>query len=222
MVMKMNLFSYKGLLSKFLYLVADIMLLHMLWLLCSIPIITMGASSTALYYSCMKRIRTDEGYITSNFFKSFKQNFKQSTIIWIVMLCVFALLFIDISISVQVGGLIGNIMLFTSGLLIIPVIIVSIYIFPIQAKFQNSIFNNFKNAIFMSISALPLTIVLLIILMTFLLLTAFFVPFMGLMIICGAGLYGYLTSSVFVQIFRKFLPNEQEEDIQKTDILHFK
>ena len=38
------------------------------------------------------------------------------------------------------------------------------------------------------------------------------------MIICGAGLYGYLMSSVFVQIFRKFLPEEQEEDIQKTDI----
>lgn len=214
----MNLFSYKGLLAKFLYLVADVMILHLLWLVCSIPIITIGASSTALYYSCMKRIRTDEGYITTNFFKSFKQNFRQSTIIWLIMLCVFALLFADISISMQIGGIMGKIMLFTSGILIIPVTIISIYIFPVQAKFDNSIFNNFKNAIFMSISALPLTIVLIAIFITFLLLTISFVPFIGLMIICGAGLYGYLMSSVFVQIFRKFLPEEQEEDIQKTDI----
>lgn len=214
----MNLFSYKSLLSKFLYLVADVMILHLLWLICSIPIITIGASSTALYYACMKRTRTDEGYITTNFFKSFKQNFRQSTIIWCIIVCVFSLLFIDISISLQIDGLLGKVLLFTSGFLIIPAIIISIYIFPVQAKFDNSIFNNFKNAIFMSISALPFTIILVAIFLTFLILTLFFVPFIGLMIICGAGLYGYLMSSVFVQIFRKFLPEEQEEDIQKTDI----
>lgn len=214
----MNLFSYKSLLSKFLYLVADIMILHLLWLICSIPIITIGASSTALYYACMKRIRTDEGYITTNFFKSFKQNFRQSTIIWFIIICVFGLLFIDISISLQIDGFLGKILLFTSGFLIIPTTIISIYIFPVQAKFDNSIFNNFKNAIFMSISALPFTIVLIAIFLTFLILTLSFVPFIGLMIICGAGLYGYLVSSVFVQIFRKFLPEEQEQDIQKTDI----
>lgn len=217
----MNLFSYKSMLSRFLYLVADIVTLHVLWILCSIPIITIGASTTALYYSCMKRIRTDEGYIYSNFFKSFKENFKQSTIIWLVMCIVFALLFADLSIATHINGIMGKIMLFTSCFLFIPVTVISIYIFPVQAKFKNTIFDNIKNAIFMSISSFPYTFLLIIIFATFLFLGLFFVPFIGLMIICGFGLYGYITSSVFVQVFRKYLKDEQEQDIEKTDILNF-
>ena len=78
----MNLFSYDSPFSRFLYFVADIVTLHFLWILYSLPIITIGASTTALYYSCMKRIRTGEGYVTQNFRKSFRQNFKQSTNWW--------------------------------------------------------------------------------------------------------------------------------------------
>ena len=84
----MNLFTHDSLLSRFFYLVGDIITLHFLWILCSLPIITIGASTTALYYSCMKRIRTKEGYPLKNFFSSFKINFKQSTLIWIGLMII--------------------------------------------------------------------------------------------------------------------------------------
>ena len=95
----MNLFSYDSPFSRFLYFVADIVTLHFLWILYSLPIITIGASTTALYYSCMKRIRTGEGYVTQNFRKSFRQNFKQSTILWIVLVLVGLVFSIDIRFS---------------------------------------------------------------------------------------------------------------------------
>src|SRR5699024_1479033 len=107
----MNLFSYDSMLSRFLYLVGDIVTLHFLWLLCSLPIVTMGASTTALYYSCMKRIRTNEGYPTRNFFKSFKENFRQSTLIWLGMVIIGLILFFDLRIGMQADGMIGNFMI---------------------------------------------------------------------------------------------------------------
>ena len=88
----LNPFSYDGLLVRFLNLVADLVALHVLWLLCSLPIVTIGASTTALYYASMRRIRTDESHVHQNFFRSFRQNFRQSTILWLIMLVVGAVL----------------------------------------------------------------------------------------------------------------------------------
>lgn len=96
----MNLFSYDSPLSRFLYFIADIVTLHILWVIHSLPVITVGASTTALYYSCMKRIRTGEGYVTKNFRKSFKENFKQSTIIWLILVITGLLFSIDIRFSI--------------------------------------------------------------------------------------------------------------------------
>ena len=95
----MNLFSYDSMFSRFLYFVADIVTLHFLWLIHSLPIVTIGASTTALYYSCMKRIRTGEGYVTRNFRKSFRENFRQSTIIWLILLVTAAVFFCDLRIA---------------------------------------------------------------------------------------------------------------------------
>ena len=81
--------------------IGKIFLLDMLWLICSIPIFTMGASTTALIYACMK-IKDDEGYVTSNFFKSFKENFKQSTAIFLIYLVVGIVLAADFILGNQV------------------------------------------------------------------------------------------------------------------------
>ena len=80
---------------RFLNLIADIFILHVLWFIHSIPIITIGASTTALYYSMMKRIDNDRGSIFSNFRSSFKLNFKQSTILWLIEIVAIIVLVID-------------------------------------------------------------------------------------------------------------------------------
>ena len=147
----MNLFSYDSPSSRFLYFVADIVTLHFLWILYSLPIITIGASTTALYYSCMKRIRTGEGYVTQNFRKSFRQNFKQSTILWIVLLLVGLVFSIDIRFRMALGNTMGRVMLVSCSVFLIPFVLLALYIFPVQAKFENNIFNNVKNALLMSI-----------------------------------------------------------------------
>ena len=66
--------------------IGDLICLNVLWLICCIPVITIGASTTALYTVMLRLVRNEEGYIFRGFFKAFKLNFKQSTIIWIILL----------------------------------------------------------------------------------------------------------------------------------------
>ena len=120
----MNLFTHDSLLSRFFYLVGDIITLHLLWILCSLPIFTIGASTTALYYSCMKRIRTKEGYPLKNFFASFKMNFKQSTLIWLCLLVIGFLFFADFRIAMALGNTLGHLMLIACSCFFIPYLLI--------------------------------------------------------------------------------------------------
>ena len=84
--MLQGIFNYDNPVWRFIGKLGDLMILNILWVICSIPIFTMGASTTAVYYVTMKLVRGDDGYTLRNYFKSFKENFKQATVIWLLML----------------------------------------------------------------------------------------------------------------------------------------
>ncbi len=188
-----------------------------LWLVCSLPIVTIGASTTALYYSCMKRIRTNEGYVSRNFFNAFKSNFRQSTLIWLGLAALGLILFFDMRIAIEAKGIIGQFMVVSCSVLIIPFVLVALYIFPVQAKFENRIRDNLKNALLMSLQNFHLSLLIILIIGTFVCLTLFFRPFIGLILVCGVGLAAYLTSGIFVFIFRKYIPKELNEARRSVD-----
>ncbi len=82
----MKFFSYESKFSQLVLMLCQSCLLNVLWFICSIPIVTIGASTTALYYVCLKIVRGEEQYVIPMFFKSFKENFKQATQLWLIML----------------------------------------------------------------------------------------------------------------------------------------
>ena len=211
------MFSMEGPLWRALNLIADVVILHFLWLIGCLPAVTIGASTTALYYAMMKRIRTNEGQVYTNFWQSFKLNFRQSTIYWLIIVAVAVILWLDLNFCFTWGGTAGKVMLAGCSLLLIPCWMVLLYIFPVQAKFTGTLYENFKNALLMSIRHLPLTVLLTLIWGTAWLMLAIFPPFSGLMLICGAGLMAWITSQIYIQIFRTYLPDELREDQKKTD-----
>ena len=81
-----GLFNYDNPVWRFIGKFFDILILNILWMVCSIPIFTIGASTTAVYYVTLKLVRDEEGSTVKAFFKSFRENFKQATAIWIVLL----------------------------------------------------------------------------------------------------------------------------------------
>ena len=90
--MLQGLFNYDNPVWRFIGKLGDLIILNILWMITSIPIVTIGASITALYYVTLKLVRDEDGYTIKSFFKSFKENFKQSTIIWLIMLVIGLLL----------------------------------------------------------------------------------------------------------------------------------
>lgn len=211
------MFSMDGPLWRALNLIADIVILHFLWLVYSLPLVTIGASTTALYYATMRRIRTNEGQVTGNFRKSFRENFRQATILWLIAAAVGVILWLDLNFCATWGGTACTVMLAGCSLLLIPCWMMLLYLFPILAKFTGSIYDTFKNALLMSIRHLPMTLLLTFLWATVWLMLAVFPPFTGLMLISGAGLIAWVTSHIYIQVFRTYLPGEMEEDLKKTD-----
>ncbi len=194
--------------------IADIFILHLLWVLFSLPVFTIGASTAALYDASMRRLRTGEGYVSKNFVRAFKANFRQATLIWLGLFAVGFMLFTDIRYGLYLHNAVGRMFLIGAGVLLVPYICVLLYIFPVQAKFENRIFDNLKNALILSLRHFGLTLLLLAIWGTVIVLTAHFVPMMGLMLIMGAGLCGIVTSTIFIQIFRNYVDGELERDLE--------
>src|SRR5690554_6535548 len=81
----LNLFSMDGLIYKVSIVIYNLLVLNFLWLIFSIPIITIGGSTTALFYVVGKIIRGENYKLLSDFWKSFKLNIRQATVIWVIL-----------------------------------------------------------------------------------------------------------------------------------------
>ena len=89
--------------------IADLCILNIICLVCCIPIVTAGASITAMYYVTLKMVRNEEAYIVRSFFKSFKDNFKQATVINLIMIAVGVVLYLDLNVAKNMPGSAGQI-----------------------------------------------------------------------------------------------------------------
>lgn len=158
-----RIFAAEGKLNIFLGRIADLVVLNLLWLFCSLPVVTLGASTTALYTVLLKMIRNEESYICSSFFKAFKENFKQATKIWLGILFVLAILYFDFYFCGHVQE--KGVKLFVVPLVIVVFIICVLYsyVFPIIAYFENTTKKAVKNAVLMGIAYLPYTAVILLV-----------------------------------------------------------
>lgn len=140
-----GMFSMDSPLMQFLTKVADLIILNILFLVFSIPIFTMGASMSAMYYVTLKLVKDEECYVTKQFVASFKENFKQATLIWVVMLIIAIGLVYDAYVSVTGGSP----EVFKIVLIVLSVIwgIMFIHVFPLIAKFDNTTLNIIRNAL---------------------------------------------------------------------------
>jgi len=151
----MKIFDFESPLMQFLGKVADLMIINIITLICCLPIFTIGPALTAAHYVCLKMVRKEDGYIVKNYFKSFKQNFKQATLIWLLLLAVILILAGDYYIIAKSGLEFHKV--FKIILIIVGVIIgmIAMFIFPVLAKFDNTIRNTIKNTFLMSLLQLP-------------------------------------------------------------------
>lgn len=159
----MNFFNVDGPVFTFLNRMADLFIVNVLFILCCLPVFTIGASITAMYTVTLKMARNREGYIVRSFFKAFKDNFKQATIIWIPSLVVLVIMLVDIRILNVAGNENLYPMLIGSLVISFAVILILMYVFPVLAKFENTTARTVKNAFLMESRHLPYTLCILLI-----------------------------------------------------------
>ena len=104
-----SLFNLDNPIWRFMGKLVDVFILTLLWAVCCIPIITIGPASTAVYYVTLKLVRDEESYTVRSFFKSFKENFKQGSVIGIIMTLLLVFFLYDIYAYFMMGTQISRI-----------------------------------------------------------------------------------------------------------------
>ena len=195
----------------------DLVILNLLFVACCIPVITIGSSITALYVVMRKKIRNEGSSVVKEFFKAFKDNFKQATIIWLILLPLGLLTIYEMYLMtwVELSSLAIIKYVFFS-FLIVWILIVS-YVFPVAGRFDNSIIGTFKNALLMSIYHLfpwSILIVGVNLLPWFLIFSASGLKLIYIQVMCWIGftIGAGINSFIFEKIFQKYIDAKEESN----------
>lgn len=189
--------------------IIDCVWLSLLWFVCCIPVFTIGAATTALYYTVNKSIKNDRGYASSEFFSSFKSNFKQSTVIWLIFLAIYALLGFDYYVMksyAEAGMEIGKIYIvfFVFGAIIT---MWGFYIFPYIARFENTTKNVLKNTVYIAISNIHWTVIVTVLFIAMWVGIYLFPPVAIVMPV----LYQLVKNIAIEHVFKKYMTPEDLE-----------
>ncbi len=195
---------------RFLNRVGDMLILNLMMLVCCIPIITAGAAYTAMHYVLLKMIRGEEGYLVKGFFKSFVRNFKQATLIWLMMLFVIAVFIGDAFIFGYSGVVFPKPLVIMVLAVAIILLLMSMYVFPLLARFENTIKNTLRNAAILSVANLPKTLLMAVFYVLPLIIGYFSAYSYIFIIMFGISVPAYGAAWLYSGIFKKFEPEAKE------------
>lgn len=202
-----RLFEIDGKLFNAMSKIADLVMLNLLWLVCCLPIVTIGASTSALHCVTLKMARNEDTYICSSFFHSLKENMKQSLIIWGGFLAIGVVLYFDFYAVGHAGE--GMVKLSVIPLILITFLLAmtACYVFPILAFFKNSLKGAVKNALLMALAHLPYTLLILVVYACpfLLLFTKNLVLAMFIDLVIGFSLAAWVNSHLFRKLFDRYI-----------------
>ena len=176
-------------------------------------IITAGAAFTSMHYVALKIVRNEESYITRSFFKSFKTNFRQATLIWLLILLIAAVLGGDYYIITKSGIQFSSVLVILIMAAAVLVICTALYVFPVLAKFDNTIMGTIRNAFIMSILQLPKTVVMFVMAFFPLIIYLVSLRLIPIIFLFGFSLPAYASAMLYNKFFQKLedqLVSEQE------------
>ena len=198
---------------RFLGRVLDIVVLSVLWLICSLPIVTIGPASAALYYSCAKCLRHQEPGPYRNFFSAFRQNLKTGIGATVVFLLLTILLSAGYQLLAAVAGVGSSVWdavrVMYLVLLVIPVSVAACA-FPLLSRFTYTVGTLLSNSLRLTFRHLPRVVAAGALTVTAVALTALF-WYYGVMLLTPA-LCALLSTFLLEPVFRKYTPEEELEE----------
>lgn len=192
--------------------VGDILILNILFVITSIPIVTIGMSLSAMYRVTLRMARKESNYVAKEYFRACREEWKKSTVIWLIMLVSGGVLVFDVA----VGKDMWNALNAAVGALIFIWGMLFTYVFAVQARFENTVKNIFKNALYMAVCHFPFTVIMMVLnaipalcilfgSMTMALATPIYVA-------AGFAVTARINSIFLSRIFRRYAQEEEEAE----------
>jgi len=202
-----NLLDYENPVLSFLSKLADLIILNLLTILGCIPLVTIGASLTAAHYAALKLYRKED-YVARNFWKSFKENWKQSTVIWLVFITyVIAAYLAFITLSTGNGGT-----AFVMQGCLLAAFVMSLWIMlwalPLQSKFINPVRKTIKTAFLMAFKHIFRTLIMFAVCLLPAMLS---IQWYTLLLLFGFSFPIYLCAVIYNKVFEKMEKRVLEE-----------
>lgn len=198
----MNFFSVDGKLYKFMQGLLNVFKINLLWIICSVPIVTFGAATVAAFDVTMKMVDDEEGYVARQFFKAFKSNLKKGIPLGLLAVVCAYIVWLNFSLFEQIEG--NPILLLIVGMVAAFVFTLSfIYAFPLQARYENTIVKTLQNSLNISLRYFGRTLFTIVILAVEILIIFWNSTTLFIGIIIGPACMIYTVSGCAKFIFRE-------------------
>lgn len=203
-----NIFGENGLLYRMVTRMVDLVLLNIVFLFTCIPVITIGTAMTAMYAVTMKMCRNEESYIIRSYVQYFRENFKKATAAWSLLLIILGIILGDF----WAIGVLGLKMTDYLRVLIMAVFLLWMmevsYVFPLIAKFENTVKNTMKNALIIAMTRVIYTVPIVCVnLIPVGLIVYGGTPFLwGIRsyLLIGFAFFAFVNSFLFVKVFERY------------------
>lgn len=209
-----SIFSMDNIFFRTVGKCTDLVWVNILTLVCCLPIFTIGASFTAMYTVLLKMVKNEEGGLTRTFFRAFRDNFKKATVVWLVCLVIGIVVASDVhlvrsGIMEGYGGL-GKIVNVVVLLLALILFMIFTYIFPLMARYENSIKQTVINAAKLTLANFPRSLCMIVISVFPVALMMISDYFLWFWFLYGLAFPGFFNAQLLAKIFDKV------EDVQNT------
>ncbi|MBL1224085.1 YesL family protein [Enterococcus sp. BWR-S5] len=199
-----QLFSTEGLVYRYMMRLYQIMLLNLLLIISSLPIVTIGAAITAAYGTAFKMQQHTEGNLFHTFIQKFKEEWKKSTVVWLSILGLIILAWIGYPVIRAL--LFSSQISFYGGMLLVTIgSLMTLYLFPLFARFENKLSATILNALLLAIRHIPYSILVFLLCVGGGLVFPFYFPKLFLLwLFLGGGTVIYGSSLVFSKVFQVY------------------
>lgn len=198
-----GLLSFEGPVIQFFHKTGEVIIATMLFLLFYVPVVTAGASVTSLYYSVIKSVRRERGYVTSEFMRSLKRTLGKGVILTVGMLAWFGVLILG---RMRSGG---HMALAYSALIAVSVC-VSVYIFPVLSRFDMKLAGIIRLSFVMSIRYIYYTIPIIAGTVLLAWLQYFYLPMPCILLLPGA--WCYAVTFMMERALLGYMPAKEEAE----------
>lgn len=156
----MKIFSPDGIIYKIMQGLWAVVKINFLWMIFSLPVVTLGGATIAAFDVSMKMQNGEEGYIARDFLASFRKNFKTGIPYGLLLLVCTYVVWLDFSLFEQIEG--NPMILLIMGMVAAFVFTLSfLYAFALQARYENTLINTLKNSVDISVRYFVRTLTLL-------------------------------------------------------------